>query len=71
MTSKERRSATLERSIKAASLTEADDMPTFSTDDYVHVQVGGGCRELSPPVIVTPTHLCQRIKATGRDTGLV
>ena len=71
MTSKERRSATLERSIKAASLTEADDMPTFSTDDYVHVQVGGGRRELSPPVIVTPMCLCQRIKATSRDTGLV
>jgi len=71
MTSKDRRSATLEHPVKAASLTEADDIPAFSTNDYVHVQVSGGRRELTPPVIVTPTRLRQRIKATGRDTGLV
>jgi len=40
-------------------------------DDFVVVQVGGGHREPSPPVVVTPTRLCQRIKATTRDTGLV
>jgi len=60
MLSKDRQSATLPHSMEAASLT----------DDYVHVQVSGGHRVL-PPVIVTPTCLCQRIKATGRDTGLV
>jgi len=71
MTSKDRQSATLEHPIEAASLTEADDIPTFSTNDCVHVQVGGGRQELTPPVIITPTRLHQRIKATGRDTGLV
>jgi len=70
MSSKDRRSATLPHSMEAASLTDADDVHALSTDDYVHVQVGGGCW-VSPPVIVTPTRLRQRIKATGRDTGLI
>jgi len=70
MSSKDRRSVTLPHSMEAASLTNADDVPALSTDDYVHVQVSGSHRVL-PPVIVMPTHLCQRIKATRRDTGLV
>ena len=52
------------------SLTEADDM-TSSSDNYIHVQLGGGHWQLSPPVIVMPIHLHLRIKATGQDTGLV
>ena len=71
MTSKEGWSVTLEHFIEAASLAEANDMPTFSTDEYIHVQVDGGHWEPSPPVIVMPTHLHQWIKATRKDTGLV
>ncbi|KAI6104056.1 hypothetical protein EDD16DRAFT_245589 [Pisolithus croceorrhizus] len=66
----EGRSGTLEHSMEVDSFTEADNISALSTDDYIQVQVGGGCREPTP-VIVTPTHLQQKIKATGRDTGLV
>ncbi|KAI5999187.1 hypothetical protein EDD15DRAFT_2193869 [Pisolithus albus] len=54
----ERQSGTLECST---------EMDVFAESD---TQIGGGCREPSP-VIVTPTRLRQKIKATGRDTGLV
>ena len=40
-------------------------------DDFIIVQVGGGRREPSPPMVVTPTRLHQRIKPTTRNTGLV
>ena len=70
MPSNNRRSATQEGSVETDPLTEPDDMSS-SSDNYVHVQLGGRRRQLSPPVIVTPTHLRPRIKATGRDTGLV
>ena len=45
--------------------------PSGSTqDNFIIVQVGGGCCKPSPPM-VTPTQLRQKIKATTRDTGLV
>lgn len=66
----EGRSGTLEHSMEVDSFTEADNISALSTDDYIQVQVGGGRREPTP-VIVTPTRLRQKIKATGRDTGLV
>jgi len=41
-------------------------------DDYVLVpQEGGGRREPSPSIQITPTRLRQKIKATTRDTGLI
>ena len=61
------RSETLERAMETDSFTEVGDT---STDDYIHVQVGGGRREPTP-VIVTPTRLRQNIKAMGKDTGVV
>lgn len=44
---------------------------TSSQDDFVIVQVGGGCREPLPAPATTPTRLHQKIKATTKDTGLV
>jgi len=70
MSSNNRRSATQEGSVETDPLTEPDDMSS-SSDNYVHVQLGGGRRQLSPPVIVAPMCLCPRIKATGQDTGLI
>ncbi|KIK16567.1 hypothetical protein PISMIDRAFT_15735 [Pisolithus microcarpus 441] len=68
-TPKERQSDALD--IGAAdSFTEAGSMSLSSSDDYLQVQVGGGRREPSP-IIVTPTRLHQKIKATGRDASLV
>ncbi|KIK25371.1 hypothetical protein PISMIDRAFT_22853 [Pisolithus microcarpus 441] len=54
----ERQSGILECSMGLDMFTKSD------------TQIGGGHHELLP-VIVTPTHLCHKIKATGRDTGLV
>jgi len=41
-------------------------------DDYVLVpQEGGGHCEPSPSIQITPIQLCQKIKATTQDTGLI
>ena len=42
-------------------------------DDYVLLppQEGGGHHEPSPSIVITPTRLRQKIKATTRDTGLI
>ena len=39
---------------------------------FIEVQVGGGRRaDVSPPPVLTPTHLRTAIKATNRDGGLI
>jgi len=42
-----------------------------SQDDFVLVQIGGGCCKPLPALEMTPTQLRQKIKATTRDTGIV
>lgn len=66
----ERQSGTLECSTEMDAFAESDSVSLYSSDDYVQAQIGGGRCEPSP-VIVTPMRLRQKIKATGRDTGLV
>ena len=65
MASKKRWSVTLEHSVEPGEPTK-DDI----TGSYVHVQVSGGCRELSP-IVVMPTRLHSKIMATGKDIGLI
>ncbi|KIM50169.1 hypothetical protein SCLCIDRAFT_34584 [Scleroderma citrinum Foug A] len=46
---------------------------TDFTDDYILLppQEGGGHHEPSPSIMITPTQLCQKIKATTQNTGLI
>ena len=45
--------------------------PPSNAEDAAGAQLGGGCRQASPPVMETPTRLRSRIEPTGRDTGVV
>ncbi|KAG1857648.1 hypothetical protein C8R48DRAFT_674628 [Suillus tomentosus] len=42
----------------------------LSSLKYVYEQLGGGCRQATPPEL-TPTRLRSRIRATSRDAGVV